>query len=304
MTRISPRALFALLALLIATPTLLTACDQATPSNDADTLLTDARIARQGGDIDTAIDLFEDALALDPTSAIVRVELSSAYFERADIDLFDLDRVALFLLEQQPGEAAPASPSAPNAVGATCTYATDPTATAFDPRAMDGYPELVADRATVQQVLALLSFIIPDELRALSLCSGIADGELIYEHESALASMRAFGLSDAQIASALAINAVARLLNAYFFLAEDIAPQTQWYRLADGDIGVCADDLDAIRAQSEDAINDLGEVLTSLDLRGRALGGGSTQTRDILDHAIEAYEAIADHLGPYCSTPQ
>ena len=301
MFRTSPRAFAALLALLVFTPTFLAACDQAAPGSDADTLLTDARIARQGGDIDTAIDLFEDAHALDPNNVIVRVELSSAYFERDDVDLFDLDRVALFLLEQEPGDAAPAPPSVPNAGGGTCSYADDPTATAFDPRAMEGYPELLANRATVEQVLALLSFIIPDELRAVSLCSGIADGELIYEHEAALASMRASGLSDAQIASALAINAVARLLNAYFFLAEDIAPMTQWYRLTDGNIGVCADDLDAIRAQSAEAISDLGEVLTSLDLRGRALGG-STQTREILDHAIDAYETIADHLGPYCST--
>ena len=303
MIRTSSRARFALALLFIGTPLLLTACDQATPTDDANALLTDARIARQAGDIETAIELLEQAYALDDTDAAVSVELSSAYFERDNVDLFDLDRIALFLLEQQRTDATPAPTSTPaaNAVGSVCTYASDPNAVAFDPREMDGYADLSTHRETVTRVLALLDRVIPDELRAVSLCEGIADGTLVYEHDAALASLRALGLSDQQIASTLAINAVARLLNAYFFFAEEIAPQAQWYRLPNQQIGICADDVEGLRAQSQDALRDLGEVLTSLDLRDRALGG-STATRDVLAHAIDAYEAIADHLGPYCTS--
>lgn len=306
MLRFSPRLTLALLALLVGAPSFLAACDQSSPADDANTLLTDARIARQGGDLDTAIELLEQAHDLDAASAEIRVELASAYFERDDVDLFDLDRVALFLLDQQPGdgatgdEAEPA-PTAAFKGGASCTYADDPEAVPFDPREVDGYPELAANRATVERVLELLAVVIPEELRAMDLCTGIEDGALVYEHEAALAAMRAFGLSDTQIASTLAINAVARLLNAYFFLAEDLAPQTQWYRLPDQRIGLCADDVEALRAQSQDAIRDLGEVLTSLDLRDRTLGGNAA-TRDLIAHAIDAYEAVADHLGPYCES--
>ena len=296
--------------LLVATPFLLTACDGGDVASDVDSLLIDARIARQSGDIDTAISLLETAMAQAPENAPVRVELGSAYLDRGGIDLLDVDRVALYLTTFEENLTEP-SDEPVQSFGGTCRYGDDPTAQPFDPGEYDGYVDLHADRALINSVLGLLNgvgptgidlSIIPEELRVLSLCGGIVDGEIIYDRDAALASMRALGLSDDEITTALAVNAVARFFEAYFFIVEDIPQQTTWYHVQgqSGDyIGVCADDQDALRAQVEEAIEDLGESITSLDLRDHVLGGG-TASQELVQHVLDAYEAIEEDLGPYC----
>ena len=79
------RLLFRPLLVLGVCAVLLTACDNADPG--ATDLLTDARIARQAGDLTAAIDLLERALDEDPAHAAVRVELSSVLLERDGLDL-------------------------------------------------------------------------------------------------------------------------------------------------------------------------------------------------------------------------
>ena len=49
----------------------------------------------------------------------------------------------------------------------------------------------------------------------------------------------------------------------------------------------------------EEAIEDLGESITSLDLRDHVIGGG-TASQELVQHVLDAYEAIEDDLGPYC----
>jgi hypothetical protein len=123
----------------------------------------------------------------------------------------------------------------------------------------------------------------------------------VYEPAGALADLRAQGLDDRQIASALAINAVALLVDAYLYLNEDIPQQTSWWRLPNGALGICSDDPDALRAQSQDAIMDFGEALTSLDLRAEILDlHPGDPSRQIVSDAIDAYEAIEADLGPSC----
>ena len=296
--------------LLVATPFFLAACDGGDVASDVESLLIDARIARQSGDIDRAIALLESAMAQAPENAPVRVELSSAYLDRADVDLFDVDRVALFLTTYDEGSGAISS-SPVESVGASCQYEDDPSAQPFDPGEYEGYVDLYSDRDLIESVLGLLNgaeptggdlSIMPEELRVLSLCQGIVDGQLIYDRDAALASMRALGLSDDEITTALAVNAVARFFEAYFFVVEDIPQQTSWYHLegAGGDsIGVCGDDPDALREQVEGALQDLGESVTSLDLRNYVLGGGTT-SQELVQHVLDAYEAIEEDLGPYC----
>ena len=296
--------------LLVATPFFLAACDGGDVASDVDSLLIDARIARQSGDIDTAIALLETAMAQAPSNAPVRVELSSAYLDRGGIDLLDVDRVALFLTTFE--ENLVETPDAPvQNFGGTCQYADDPNTQPFAPDEYEGYVELYADRDLINSVLGLLNgvdptgiglSIIPEELRVISLCQGIVDGQLIYDRDSALASMSALGLSDDEITTALAVNAVARFFEAYFFIAEDIPQQTSWYHVQSpsGDyVGVCADDQDALRAQVEVAVADLGESITSLDLRDHVLGGG-TASQELVQHVLDAYESIEGDLGPYC----
>lgn len=296
--------------LLVATPLFLAACDGGDVASDVDSLLIDARIARQSGDIDGAIALLETAMAQAPENAPVRVELSSAYLDREDVDLLDVDRVALFLTTFEENLVEP-SDAPVQRFGGTCRYADDPNAQPFDPREYDGYVDLYSNRDLIDSVLGLLNgvdpsgvdlSIIPDELRVVSLCQGIVDGQLIYDRDAALASMRALGLSDDEITTALAVNAVVLFFESYFFISEDIPQQTTWYHVQgpNGDyIGVCADDQDALRAQVEEAIEDLGESITSLDLRDHVLGGG-TASQELVQHVLDAYVAIEEDLGPYC----
>ncbi len=299
--------------LLAAAPPFLAACDS-NPVSDVESLLTDARIARQAGDLDQAIALLESAMALSPENAPVRVELSSAYLDREDVDLLDVDRVALFLTTF--ADNATDSPGGTSqSVGGTCRYAEDPNAQLFAPGDYQGYGDLYSDRELIDSVVGLLNgvdpsngslSIVPDELRVLNLCTGIVDGELFYDGDTALASMRALGLNDNEIATALAVNAVSRFFEAYFHIVEDIPQQTDWYHVASQSsdyIGVCAEDEEALRGHVEVAILDLGEAVTSLDLRDQLLGG-TTASQELVQHVLDAYEAVQADLGPYCDGGQ
>ncbi len=297
-----------LLVLASAVPATLSGCD--TDASDPGARLDDARIARQQGDLDAAVRLYEEALAAEPSNAVVRVELSATVLERAEVDLLDLDRVALFLSEAQasppPAPARPTGPPTADGLGASCPYAGDPAAVPFDPREVEGYPGLFTQREAIRAALAVLDgsgpvpgdAVIPASLRFADLCTGVEDGALVYDHAAVLEEMRQTGLSADAIASALAVNAVGRLLDAYFFLVEDVAEQTTWYRLADGSVGVCADDEEALRAQAEAAVGDVGEALASLDLRASIIGGDVAA--EFVQSALDAYESIEDDLGPYC----
>lgn len=286
----------------------IAACDNAVPTSSD--LLTDARIARQAGDINGAVALLEEALQAEPQNAAVRVELASALLERDDLDLLDLDRVAAYLIDASGQGATTPPPASASKGGDVCPYIDDPNATPFDPRDIEGYPELFENEALLQTIEGLLKgtdpdtdlSVIPDELRSLPLCGAVQDGELQYDRTAALAHLQGLGLTDQEIATALAVNAVTRFFSAYFFITEDIPQQTTWYRVetAEGStIAVCAEDEAALREQGEVAVKDLGEAMTSLDLRATVLGG-DTSTEAIIDHAVALYEAVEDDLGPYC----
>jgi hypothetical protein len=282
---------------------LLVACDGG-GGGDFESLVIDARLARQAGDLDQSVEYYEEALSLEPSSAIVRIELAAVYLARADVDLIDLDRFALHLAE---GTAAP-SP-APSATGG-CIYSQIPGAVAFDPRDIAQFDGLVAERGVIQLAIATLrgegvvaggTPVMPPALRAIDLCDGIENGALVYDRPGAIASLRSLGLDDRQIASALAVNAVALLIDAYLYLSEDIPQQTTWWRLPNGFLGVCSDDPEALRVQSEEAIMNFGEALTSLDMRAETLAlHPGDPSRQLVADAIEAYEAIEGDLGPVC----
>lgn len=295
----------ALVAVLALLP--LSACDETGGLGDGpvDQQVRNAQIARQAGDYDTAIRILEAAYAANPSNAAVRVEYGLTVFERSDINLLDLDRIATYLSTTAVPRTGAEAPAA--ARGLTCRYATDPTATPFDPTDFADFPSLQGDRAQITLVLSLLEPIIPAALRSFDLCTSIVDGPdgnaaLSYDAQAALADMRALGLTDDQISAALATNALARFLNAYLFLAIDVPQQTAWYRINGGSsIGICAEDEEALRTQAEVAIRDMGEALFSIDLRSRTFGTTST-TQDLLDLVLESYEEVRDGVGDYCSS--
>lgn len=297
------------LALVLGSSAFLAACDAA-PGEDVDNLLTDARLARQAGDFEEAVALLEEAYALDPARAAVRTELSATYLQRDGIDLLDVDRMMLFLTGTAPAAphadaSATAHPADP-AVGAACIFEQDPWATPFVLSDAEGYAELLADEAVVEDAQALLhdapeggAPVMPAALRAAELCGTVVDGQLKYDRETALADLRASGLTDDEIASALAVNGVTLFLQSYFLLSEAPPEQTTWYHLANGAIGVCTEDRRGLRAQAEAALTDLFEALASLDLRAELLGD-ATSAREIVDHGIAAYQALGGFLGPAC----
>ena len=96
---------------------------------------------------------------------------------------------------------------------------------------------------------------------------------------------------------------LARFLDAYLFVTEDVTTQTTWYRLADGSIGVCADDEEALETQARDAVDDIGQSLLSLDLRSRTFAPGSSSS-EIVTLAVDAFEEIRDAVGIGCVRTQ
>ncbi|MEL6615095.1 MAG: hypothetical protein AAFQ43_05125 [Bacteroidota bacterium] len=292
-------ALLAALALL-AVPT-LTGCDEVAPVS-ADDLVTDARIARQAGDVDQAVDLLERAFAADAADAVVRVELASALFEQSDLGIADLDALASYLLDEaNSGGVAPFTPEASK--GGSCPYESEPGAVPFDPRDLDEYGQYLERVSVARRVREILDPVITEELRPDDfLCTGIQDGELNYDPDAALAALRAQDedLSDTQIASALGANAVAEVIDTYVFLSEDLRDDAAWYRLSDGTLGVCPVGIteEDLRARAEPSVADLGEALLSIDLRGRLV---ETSATELVDVVIDAYEEVRDDLAPNCS---
>lgn len=293
---------FALLAALalVAVPT-LTGCDDVAPVS-ADDLVVDARIARQAGDIDQAVDLLERALAADAADAVVRVELASALFEQADLGVADLDALATYLLDEaNSGGFGSLSPEASK--GGSCPYETAPGAAPFDPRDLDEYGQYLERVSVATRVKEILDPVITDELRPDDfLCTGIQDGQLNYDPDAALAALRAADedLTDTQISSALGANAVAEVLDTYFFLSEDLRDRADWYRLSDGTLGICPVGIteEELRDLAEPSVADLGEALLSIDLRGRLI---ETSTTELVDVVIDAYEEVRDDLAPHCT---
>ena len=289
------------LGLLLA----LSACDTAIPTDPA-TLLTDARIARQSGDIDKAVDYLERAHAATPGDAIVRVELASSLFEQAELDITDLDRIAEYLREGRGADAlvAPAGLAPTAKSGGACPYADDPDATPFDPRDLDEYQQYLDDAEVSERVRELLDPVITDELRPDdALCSGIEGGVLNYDREGALAALRAADpeITDEQIASALAVNALAEAMSTYLFLSEDLADELDWYRLADESLAICPVNVtdEELLALTEEPLAGLGEALFSIDLRAQLLGANEAST-ELVDEVLALYEDYREDLAPYC----
>ncbi|HEX9950476.1 MAG TPA: hypothetical protein VGB53_01805 [Rubricoccaceae bacterium] len=289
------RTAFAALALVLILP--LAGCDETGVSTDEASVIGDAQVARQNGDFETAVRLLETALAANPQSAPVRTELGVTILAREDLNLLDLDRISQFIVDGAAGATVAAN--APAARGGTCRFASDPTAVPFDPTAVEGFPEIEASQSAIDSVLAIITPVLPAALRSFDPCTTIApDGSLVYDRVAVAAQLRASGLTDAQISQLLATNALARFLSAYLFVTTEVPQQTSWYRLADGSIGVCATDEDALLTQTRGAVSTLGTALTSLDTRARSFGGAS----DIVDLATDAFADIREALGEYCAS--
>lgn len=294
---LASRPLRALVLAALVLP--LAACDETGGLGaDADTAVQDARLARQNGDYAAAITVLEDAHARQPEHAPVRVELASTLLERDGINLLDLERISRYVTEGDNDGARTAPASAPRG---SCALAADPTATAFDPTALAGFQDLVAHAASVREALDLLTPVMPEALTGFSICTNVVDGQLAYDRAGALAELSArLGGDQALVARALAVHALARLIDAYLFVSTELPEQTTWYRRADGTIAICADDEEALMEQAEEAVVHLGEAVLALDARASILGSNSVAA-DLVEVALDAFEEIRDAVGDYCA---
>lgn len=281
----------------------LAACDETGgPSGgSAEEQIRDAQFARQAGRTGEALQILDAAFAQYPESAPVRVAYSLTILEDRRIDLLDLDRVARYLTTAEAG-----APSGGGSTSPFCPYAADPTAQPFDPTDYAGFTAIQSDRGALRRALSLLDPVIPAALQDLDPCTSVVhapDGtaSLAYDAQAALAGLRAGGLRDDQIGDALATNALARFLNAYLTLTDDLPPETTWYRLNGGSaVGICTDDPVAVAPIANEAVRDMGEALFSIDLR--AVSAGRTATsRQLVDLVIESYEEVRDGVARTCT---
>ncbi len=288
---------------LAAALLLLAACDETSGFDagaDVALIVDDAVAARQGGDLARAVTLLEGAHERQPDDAEVRVELATTLLQRDGLDLMDLDRIGRFLSETAESEASPAAQRGPSArQGDYCALADDPSARPFDPTSVAGFDTLAAHAATLARTAALLGPVVPDALQSFDACTSVVDGALAYDRDAALAELAGRGLTEPQVAQALAVNALARFLDAYLFVAERLPQQTTWYRRADGSIVICVEDEAALRADAEQAIRGVGQAVLSLDARAALVGSGSVAA-EVVAVALDAYQELRSAVADYC----
>ena len=293
-----------LLLLLVA----LAGCDETTGlDDDLDLVVSDAVAERDRGEYGRAVDLLEGALTRAPADPVVRVELATTLLQRDGLDLLDIDRIGRFLSQvadagptgsAQTASARASASGTASAGGAACSAADEPGAQPFELDAVEGFGEIVDKVETLTRAGELLEPVIPEALRSFDVCTSVVDGALVYDRAGAIAELEAQGLSRDQVTQALAVNALARFLGAYRFVS-DVAEQATWYRMPDGSVVVCADDLDALRADADPAVRDLGQAVLSLDARASLVGSGSVAA-EVVAVALDAYRQLERAVGQAC----
>ncbi|WP_412069638.1 tetratricopeptide repeat protein [Rubrivirga sp. IMCC43871] len=277
----------------------LSACDEVGPlsiDGGVDMAVDDAVIARDQGNYDAAVTLLERALVEEPANSKVRVELATTLLQRDGIDLLDLDRIGQFLTETATGSGAGRT-----AARGGCAFASDPTATVFDPTEVEGFDELLAGTETLDRAEGLLDGVVPQAVTSFQLCTSVADGELVYDRAGAIADLGAKGLTAPQQSQTLAVSALTDFVDAYLYVSESLPESTTWYRLADGSIAICADDEAELREAAEAPIQAFGQAVLALDARAEMLGGSSVAT-EVVEVALDAYQELQQAVVGYCTT--
>lgn len=278
-----------------------------------DNLVEDARFARANGDFVRAVELLEDAYDRDSDNAIVRVELATTLMQREGLNSVDLvGQVSDFVTEAiDSAEGMDQSEDAARFGGEVCSYTSgEPNREVFDPAAFEGYSNIIASLPLLRRVRDLLSggtgAVLPSTLLALSPCEAIVDGEVIYDREVASDELYAtFGGNQTLVRTALQLNAVVLVLDAYSGIFEQADLPVNWYLVGSEDhrrLGFCVADeseLDRLYNRIDERVADVGRALFSIDLL--VYDDGSETLEMLRDDALELYVTFQEDISRYCN---
>jgi hypothetical protein len=260
-------------------------------STDVDVLLGDASMAMQRGDYRKAVEILENAHAVDPAHAVVRVDLASALFRANNISVLDILNVADHIRNGDVPEWAGKSAST------SCSFQGGIVRGEFRYEEVEAFDKLLDNEATFARVSDLLYPLVPSILNVLRV------GEE-YDRELILENLRSTGLTKHRIDSMLLTFALSVVVDSYILIFNTL-PDVTWYHLEDGSgrdsIGYCVSSEEAretIENLSACAIRRLARGVIALDLRLASLAEAEG-AREVADAALEAFQRLELDLGNY-----
>ncbi|MEM1042459.1 MAG: tetratricopeptide repeat protein [Bacteroidota bacterium] len=275
-------------------------------------LVDDARFARANGDFERAVELLEEAFAEDPANAVVRLELATTLMQRDGLNSVDLiSQVSNFISDAtESAEGGFRAPFASRSQVEACSYTSSETdREVFDPTEFGGYGDIIASLPTLERVRELLGgadgSVLPSQLLALSPCEAIVDGEVVYDR--AAASQEIYDTFDGDqnlVRTALQLNAVGLILDAYSGIFEQPDLPVDWYLVGSEDnrrLGFCVADeptLDLLYDRIDGRVADVGQALFSIDLL--VFDDGSETLEDLRDEALELYVTFQEDVSRFC----
>ncbi|MEM6783447.1 MAG: hypothetical protein AAF624_06895 [Bacteroidota bacterium] len=277
--------------------------------------ITDARIQRQDGDVDAALDLLREGIAEFPDSEALRFELAATLLAASPLSLFDLADAAEYVIEEPTQNiGVPADQSC--AIPSTGVRGLE----VFDPVGFPSFANIEASAVVLDSIGALITRT-PDgdgfstlerELRQVDLCR-VVDRELAvlrpYGRDGILDALRADGLSDLQIGELLVTYAVSELTRNYYDLFTERIPSLNegdndvvtLYRVQEGNetyIGFCATNpfaFVAVTSTVRDPADAFLRATLAVELRAYLFGYPEATDELIID-AIEALISIQREL--------
>jgi hypothetical protein len=260
-------------------------------SNDPKVLLQDAAAAIRKNEPAKAVTILEKAFQKEPDNPKVRVELASALLAANNIDVLDI--VALYenISKDVSGSAGTGafSKTANHCTFNDATIGT-PAVRTFDP-SYRGLQDLLSKAPVIARVVTLVQPILPAALTATPY--DVPEMTRAQAQQFAAGIKTATGLTDAQVANLLLINATATIIQIYndmFFNT----PGVSWY-LVKGPtgneyVGACATSITVVKAKAACQLPKLQGAANSLFVRGVLVGGEAATLANEFNVALTKLE--------------
>lgn len=302
----SPRRSLPLLAVLLV----VAGCNVLDPVYDeggnVGALLDDARHARSNGDFERAAALLEEAHEQDPANAEVRLELAGTLLQREGLNSLDLvSQVVDFVQTYEADEAGAAARGLRSASADSCTWGGGEPTRSFDPASFPGYQTLLAAQPVLSRVQALLAGpdggVFPASFLALTPCTLLADGALVYDRAAVLDELYATFGGATSVRTVLLLHAVSLTLDAYVGVFEQPGLPVRWYLVGEEKrLGFCVaeEQVVALHDRTEREVARLGQALVALDLLVH--DASSAPLEELRDEALALYESFEADLGALC----